>query len=138
VFGPCRWLDYAGRWALPKLEACCLDFIRAKRCGLLPGGGYAHGVAEVTPEIPERVISFKALVKSGRIDADLQKLSPPVLLKVMKAAFTAAGCQGCTAPGTWECMCPTSGAGANGRSLTSCVQCKTRSLCSRCTGWLDV
>jgi hypothetical protein len=130
----CRWLDFAGKWGLPKLEASCLDLIKAKRCGLLPGGGYAHGVLELGTNQPANVTSFRALLKSGRIDPDLEKLAPAVLVKVMKAAFTAPGCQGCMAPGNYDCMCPALAS----RNLAYCPQCKTRSKCGVCGGWLDV
>jgi hypothetical protein len=89
----CRWLEYADTWGLAKLEACCLDFIKTKCSG--PSGDNAHGAGDVGPNQTRDVISFMALLRSGRKHAGLEKLSPAVLAKLVEAALMAPVHQSC-------------------------------------------
>jgi hypothetical protein len=128
----CRWLADADQWGLPTLTSTCIEFIAAQRradaCNKL-GVADKSGIYSASPTY---ALSFKAMLRSGSIHEDLQKLSAPTLLRVMQAGLTGKGCAKCTGSGKYECMCVISGLG----SLHPCT-CNTRSKCSQCGGWLD-
>jgi hypothetical protein len=83
--------------------------------------------------------SFRCMLRKGCITDDLSKLLPTTLVKVMQAGLTSAGCEICSGPGKFDCLCQpgTVASGAYGKRYLEGCQCKTRSWCSKCTGWLD-
>jgi hypothetical protein len=80
-------------------------------------------------------LSFKAMLRTEPVQAQLKQLSCPTMFKVMQAALTGAGCTYCAGASMRECMCPPAHT-TQSRHLSPC-SCKTRSQCSWCNGWLD-
>jgi hypothetical protein len=139
-----RWIAYADQWQLPGLLTAVLSFISTHRRG---DNDLTKGVTDGTMApsyefynstfhcYPSKILSFKALLRAGRLEDDLAKLSAPIVMKVMQAALMGKGCSSCSGPGNYECLCPNPG--ASGSALSSCSTCKTRYICSKCGGYLD-
>jgi hypothetical protein len=134
----CRWVAYADEWHLPHLLASALDFISSQRRPRSSTSIYPlKGVADLsttqgqTDNAPY-TLSFKAMLRAGRLDEDLQRLSSPTVIKVLEAAFAGKGCSECSGPAVHECMC------TSPQVATYCGTCCTRFFCNRCRGWLDI
>jgi hypothetical protein len=128
-----RWLEYADKWHLGHLTSSGLAFIRSTQ---KTDNIFMQGVAAMpatSSTVLEYALCFRAMLRAGAIDSDLQKLSPAMLIKVMQAGLTGKGCDECTRPGKWECVCPQK----EERYLTVC-ECATRSQCTVCFGWVDI